>query len=284
MKKQMMLLPIFIAITIIFSASCVFALEYNNDYDERLKDIELRISKIEESEMKQDLDNIKESRFEDYKELRNMIDDNISKNDAVFLFSILGIGVISIFLNIQKIINVRLESLLNKKSDVLINWVKSHEYEEQKRKNVKLLVISQDEKSQNIVRQNLNRIFKIENLTYITWDKLESENLLEDNGFPKSAFIKIVKHKYKSDIIFFDNNSEDGLSEKDTVKHIKTLISELDKNINIGGYKLCYFYFNKNGVQLRDTNHSNFSNSESTIYSNLMSLIKYRDFVMDTKK
>lgn len=284
MKKQMMLLPIFIAITIIFSASFVFALEYNNDYDERLQDIELRISKIEESEMKQDLDNIKESRFEDYKELRNMIDDNISKNDAVFLFSILGIGLISIFLNIQRIINVRLKSLLNKKSDVLINWVKSHEYEEQKRKNVKLLVISQDEKSQNIVRQNLNRIFKIENLTYITWDKLKSENLLEDNGLPKAAFIKMVKHKYKSDIIFFDNNSEDGLSEKDTAKHIKTLISELDKNINIGGYKLCYFYFNKNGVLLRDANHSNFSNSESTIYSNLMSLIKYRDFVMDTKQ
>lgn len=284
MKKQMILLPIFIAIIIIFSASCVFALEYNNDYDERLKDIELRISKIEESEMKQDLDNIKESRFEDYKELRNMIDDNISKNDAVFLFSILGIGVISIFLNIQKTINVRLESLLNKKSDVLINWVKSHEYEEQKRKNVKLLVISQDEKSQDIVRQNLNRIFKIENLTYITWDKLESENLLADNGFPKSDFINVVKNKYKSDIIFFDNNSEGGSSEEDAVENIKTLISELDKNINIGGYKLCYFYFNKNGVQLRNTNHSNFSNSESTIYSNLMSLIKYRDFVMDTKQ
>lgn len=284
MKKQMILLPIFIAITIIFSASCVFALEYNNNYDERLQDIELRISKIEESEMKQDLDNIKESRFEDYKELRNMIDDNISKNDAVFLFSILGIGVISIFLNIQRIINFRLESLLNKKSDVLINWVKSHEYEEQKRKNVKLLVISQDEKSQDIVRQNLNRIFKIENLTYITWDKLESENLLADNGLPKADFIKMVKHKYKSDIIFFDNNSEDGSSEEDTVENIKTLISELDKNINIGGYKLCYFYFNKNGVQLRNTNHSNFSNSESTIYSNLMSLIKYRDFVMDTKQ
>lgn len=284
MKKQMILLPIFIAIIIIFSASCVFALEYNNDYDERLQDIELRISKIEESEMKQDLDNIKESRFEDYKELRNMIDDNISKNDAVFLFSILGIGVISIFLNIQRIINVRLESLLNKKSDVLINWVKSHEYEEQKRKNVKLLVISQDEKSQDIVRQNLNRIFKIENLTYITWDKLESENLLADNGFPKSDFINVVKNKYKSDIIFFDNNSEGGSSEEDIVENIKTLISELDKNINIGGYKLCYFYFNKNGVQLRNTNHSNFSNSESTIYSNLMSLIKYRDFVMDTKQ
>lgn len=279
MKKQMMLLPIFIAITIIFSASCVFALEYNNDYDERLKDIELRISKIEESEMKQDLDNIKESRFEDYKELRNMIDDNISKNDAVFLFSILGIGVISIFLNIQRIINVRLESLLNKKSDVLINWVKSHEYEEQKRNNVKLLVISQDEKSQDIVRQNLNKIFKIENLTYITWDKLKSENLLEDNGFPKATFIKMVKHKYKSDIIFFDNNSE-----KNNVNHIKILISELDKEINIGGYKLCYFYFNKTRIQLTDTNHSNFSNSESTIYSNLMSLIKYKDFVMDTKK
>lgn len=276
---------------------------------QKMDKIQTDIFELEKSiqELKQDekgkyidkqIDDIKA----DLKELKN---DMMSKNTCSFWLEFLGIvvtllgaSVVGSAIFMKNIIDWRLKRILDCKSGELNKWLESNEYETIKKKETKLLVVSNTQSSKNKIKLVLNNIFDENNIEYRLLYDVESSNFEE--------FCEL------KDVIFFDNSEKtdsdikikedfekrkkeaQGKREKEErmpKSHSIGIIEEFSKKIHevnkSKNKNICIFYFNENGERMNAPTgfkNMNFANSESTIYSNIMDLLKYKDKVLEVNK
>lgn len=253
---------------------------------QKMDKIQTDIFELEESiqELKQDekgkyidkqIDDIKA----DLKELKN---DMMSKNTCSLWLEFLGIvvtllgaSVVGSAMFMKNIIDWRLKRILDCKSGELNKWLESNEYETIKKKETKLLVVSNTQSSKNKIKLVLNNIFDENNIEYKLLSDVESSNFEE--------FCEL------KDVIFFDNSEkyDSDIKVKEGFEKIKEFAEKIHEVNKSKNKNICIFYFNENGARM-DTpigfKNMNFANSESTIYSNIMDLLKYKDKVLEANK
>lgn len=253
---------------------------------QKMDKIQTDIFELEESiqELKQDekgkyidkqIDDIKA----DLKELKN---DMMSKNTCSLWLEFLGIvvtllgaSVVGSAMFMKNIIDWRLKRILDCKSGELNKWLESNEYETIKKKETKLLVVSNTQSSKNKIKLVLNNIFDENNIEYKLLYDVESSNFEE--------FCEL------KDVIFFDNSEkyDSDIKVKEGFEKIKEFAEKIHEVNKSKNKNICIFYFNENGARM-DTpigfKNMNFANSESTIYSNIMDLLKYKDKVLEANK
>lgn len=253
---------------------------------QKMDKIQTDIFELEESiqELKQDekgkyidkqIDDIKA----DLKELKN---DMMSKNTCSLWLEFLGIvvtllgaSVVGSAMFMKNIIDWRLKRILDCKSGELNKWLESNEYETIKKKETKVLVVSNTQSSKNKIKLVLNNIFDENNIEYRLLYDVESSNFEE--------FCEL------KDVIFFDNSEkyDSDIKVKEGFEKIKEFAEKIHEVNKSKNKNICIFYFNENGARM-DTpigfKNMNFANSESTIYSNIMDLLKYKDKVLEANK
>lgn len=228
--------------------------------DRNLEYIEKQIE-----EMKSDI-GVLESRYNELNEKK------LSESRLTFWLVLIGGGILSIYLSIKKIIDERLKKILKSKSETLSKWILENEYEAIKRKTTKLLVVSNNKEGTKTIRKILEGIFSENNIVYKEWDNYKE---IKDREFKLG----------NKDIIFYNNNGEDKEELTEKANQIAQDMVRLDTMVNLNGRKLCFFYYCDQSVNLKsDVIHKNFANTISTIYANIMSLLKYKDNVMNTNK
>lgn len=253
---------------------------------QKMDKIQTDIFELEKSiqELKQDekgkyidkqIDDIKA----DLKELEN---DMVSKNTCSlwlgflgFVVTLLGASVVGSAMFMKNIIDWRLKRILDCKSGELNKWLESNEYETIKKKETKLLVVSNTQSSKNKIKLVLNNIFDENNIEYKLLSDVESSNFEE--------FCEL------KDVIFFDNSEkyDSDIKVKEGFEKIKEFAEKIHEVNKSKNKNICIFYFNENGERMNAPTgfkNMNFANSESTIYSNIMDLLKYKDKVLEANK
>lgn len=248
---------------------------------QKMDKIQTDILELEKSiqELKQDekgkyidkqIDDIKADLKELENEIKKLDSEKTSNSSILFWVSLLGIvGIFEILKYIKKSIDERLVELIDEKDSRLNKWLESNEYETIKKEKTKLLVVSNTQSSKNKMKLVLNNIFDENNIEY----KLLSD--VENANFEEFCELK--------DIIFFDN-SEKTNSDIKIIEEFAEKIHEVNKSKN---KNICIFYFNENRERMDPPigfKNMNFANSESTIYSNIMDLLKYKDKVLEANK
>lgn len=242
-------------------------------------ELEKSIQELKQDEKGKYIDKQIEDIKADLKELKN---DMMSKNTCSLWLEFLGIvvtllgaSVVGSAMFMKNIIDWRLKRILDCKSGELNKWLESNEYETIKKKETKLLVVSNTQSSKNKMKLVLNNIFDENNIEYKLLSDVESSNFEE--------FCEL------KDVIFFDNSEkyDSDIKVKEGFEKIKEFAEKIHEVNKSKNKNICIFYFNENGARM-DTpigfKNMNFANSESTIYSNIMDLLKYKDKVLEANK
>lgn len=243
-------------------------------------ELEKSIQELKQDEKGKYIDKQIEDIKADLKELENEIkkldSEKTSNSSILFWISLLGVvGIFEILKHIKKSIDERLVELIDEKDSRLNKWLESNEYETIKKEKTKLLVVSNTQSSKNKMKLVLNNIFDENNIEYKLLSDVESSNFEE--------FCEL------KDVIFFDNSEkyDSDIKVKEGFEKIKEFAEKIHEVNKSKNKNICIFYFNENGARM-DTpigfKNMNFANSESTIYSNIMDLLKYKDKVLEANK
>lgn len=264
--------------------------------------VEVEVLKVEvehlEDEINNKLDKIEIENLDRKLDEINIRIDQVSENISgnilekiikyfVGFISIVGIaGVFGFIKYIKKLVDDRILEILESRNSQINEWIKNSDEESNFRRESKILIISNDIKGQNCLRDLLNNVFDITDSN----GNINLEfKLLKDVSFEELNTNQQVLADYsKYHMIFLDNSSlelEGNLQKNEEVKNEKIygeLVSLMNKKINKNKHKTCWLYFNENRVILKPeiNEHVGFANSKSTIYSNVMGLLKYRKYMM----
>lgn len=264
--------------------------------------VEVEVLKVEvehlEDEINNKLDKIEienlDRKIDEINIRIDQVSENISGNILekiikyfVGFISIVGIaGVFGFIKYIKKLVDDRILEILESRNSQINEWIKNSDEESNFRRESKILIISNDIKGQNCLRDLLNNVFDITDSN----GNINLEfKLLKDVSFEELNTNQQVLADYsKYHMIFLDNSSlelEGNLQKNEEVKNEKIygeLVSLMNKKINKNKHKTCWLYFNENRVILKPeiNEHVGFANSKSTIYSNVMGLLKYRKYMM----
>lgn len=277
---------------------------------QKMDKIQTDIFELEKSiqELKQDekgkyidkqIDDIKADLKELENEIKKLDSEKISNSSILFWVSLFGIaGIWGIWRHIKESVDKRLVELIGVKDSELNKWLKSNEYETIKKKDTKLLVVSNTQSSKNKMKLVLNNIFDENNIEYRLLYDVESSNFEEfcelkdviffDNSEKTDSDIKIkedFEKKKKED----QNKSEkeERMPKSHSVGRIEEFAEKIHEVNKSKNKNICIFYFNENGERMNAPTgfkNMNFANSESTIYSNIMDLLKYKDKVLEANK
>lgn len=181
------------------------------------------------------------------------------KDIKKWLFSILGIsvtGIIYLFININK----TLEKKLDEKDKLLKEMVAAYSEENMIRKEIKALVF--DKQIDTDLKDVLRKFFTGTGLNYRNLtQKNEILQKLNNDDDLKNLINNV-------DIIIFG-------SEVEAVEEITNKINQINNDV-------MFLYYNKQ-VDKRQLNNIvyNFASSKSTVYTNLMDLLKYKRNILN---
>ncbi|MBZ9634067.1 NARF domain-containing protein [Clostridium sp. FP1] len=154
---------------------------------------------------------------------------------------------------IDKKVNETVDNYLNTNVDKLKKIIEVQDYEKKLIDNKKIIVLSKGNNDKNEIVEIL-KSFKA--TKYETMDRRRNYD--------------------KYDLICFND-------AKGNIEH-----SEIEQIIkdNKNNKKLAYFYFNNSRKQFitQETEHLNFASSKSTLYTNLINMLKYQDNVLLAEK
>lgn len=266
-------------------------------------ELEKSIQELKQDEKGKYIDKQIEDIKADLKELENEIkkldSEKTSNSSILFWISLLGVvGIFEILKHIKKSIDKRLVELIDEKDSRLNKWLESNEYETIKKEKTKLLVVSNTQSSKNKMKLVLNNIFDENNIEYKLLSDVESSNFEEFCELKDVIFFD-NSEKYDSDIKIkedFEKRKKEAQGKREKEErmpksHSIGIIEEFSKKIHevnkSKNKNICIFYFNENGERMNAPTgfkNMNFANSESTIYSNIMDLLKYKDKVLEVNK
>lgn len=211
--------------------------------------------------------------------------DSLKKSTISWILGVLGalgINVLGMWIymiryfkkyknNLETDVSKELNKILADKNVIIEKLIEKHDFENKMKIGTKILTISNDQFEQEKIRLILNRIFEVNNLEFELYNDELDTDISQDR----------IKELSNFDIIFFNNNG-DSRNLNDCSEIYKKFIEKIDSQINKNNNKVCYFYYNKSNVRLNTNSikHNNFANSESTLYYNLMALLKYKEEVM----
>lgn len=204
--------------------------------------------------------------------------DSLKKSTISWIQGFLGISVIYLFdafrkykKNLETDVSKELNKILADKNVIIEKLIEKHDFENKMKIGTKILTISNDQFEQEKIRLILNNIFEVKNLEFELYNDELCRDISQERISKLSEF----------DIIFFNNNGN-LMDLKACAETYRMFIEDIDRKINKNDNKICYFYYNKSNVRLntKSIKHNNFANSESTIYYNLMALLKYKEEVM----
>lgn len=211
--------------------------------------------------------------------------DSLKKSTISWILGVLGalgINVLGMWIymiryfkkykkNLEIDVSKELNKILADKNVIIEKLIEKHDFENKMKIGTKILTISNDQFEQEKIRLILNNIFEVKNLEFELYNDELCRDISQERISKLSEF----------DIIFFNNNGN-LMDLKACAETYRMFIEDIDRKINKNDNKICYFYYNKSNVRLNTNSikHNNFANSESTIYYNLMALLKYKEEVM----
>lgn len=232
-------------------------------------------------------------------EIRKLDSEKTSNSSILFWVSLFGLaGIWGIWRHIKESVDKRLVELIGVKDSELNKWLKANEYEVIKKEKTKLLVVSNTESSKNKMKLVLKNIFDENNIEYSLLSDVENANFEEfcelkdiiffDNSEKTDSDIKIKEDfKKRKNEAQGKHEKEERMPKSHSVGRIEEFAKKIHEVNKSKNKNICIFYFNENGERM-DTpmgfKNMNFANSESTIYSNIMDLLKYKDKVLEANK